>query len=304
VATGKNNPRIVLISNLGKPMVQDALRDFVPWLSSRATIVEQSPLDALNQDSVNQWPQADLAIVLGGDGTLLSVGRLLANKPIPMIGVNFGKLGFMAEFMLEDIYEHWDNITHGRCRTSPRYLVRTEVFDESVSAYGMGDPPLPAPIFRGLAMNDVVITAGPPYRLIELGLAIDPRHGQDRATTFRGDGLIISTPTGSTAYNLAAGGPVVAPGVDGLCVTAICPHSLNARPIVASLDSQIWLQADVVNEGTDLVLDGQERHQLKPNQQVRLTRHPTALKLVHNPSLSYWSMLSHKMHWGHGPKKR
>jgi NAD+ kinase len=158
-------------------------------------------------------------------------------------------------------------------------------------------------VFRSVAMNDAVVTAGPPYRMIELGLVIEPITPSTRATRFAGDGLIISTPSGSTAYNLASGGPIVSPGVDALTVTPICPQSLAFRPIVISAAHDVWLALHSVNTGTTLVIDGQESCSLHADQQVRVSRHPSTVCLIHNPDYNYWSMLAEKMQWAARPRR-
>ncbi len=305
-----DQPRILLLPNLSKPAVEEALTNLRPWLKERSAVLTERSMHDVNDHGVADLPDADLAIVLGGDGTLLGMARKLAERDIPLIGVNFGKLGFLAEFSLEDLRKHWDNIVSGSGPVSQRRLLRVRCFDapdpsDSSDSNFPSEADLPQEVkFESLAMNDAVMTAGPPYRLIEIGLAIDPRRPDDRATTFRADGLIVATPSGSTAYNLAAGGPIVAPGVDGVSVTAICPHSLNARPIVAPMDCRIWLTADTVNPGTDLVIDGQERYRMTTGQRVLLTALQEKVALIQNPDLSYWSMLAHKMGWGHGPRER
>ncbi|HEX7010748.1 MAG TPA: NAD(+)/NADH kinase, partial [Phycisphaeraceae bacterium] len=189
-------------------------------------------------------------------------------------------------------------------RISRRMMIDVAAYPPGAPEWGGNGEPMPQPLFRSVAMNDAVITAGPPYRMIELELAIEPSVSRTSATRFAGDGVIVATPSGSTAYNIAAGGPIVSPGIDGLCVTAICPQSLAFRPIVYSASSDTWVAVHRANAGTTLVIDGQISCRLEVGQQVLIRRHDQSLQLVHNPSLSYWQMLASKMHWAARPRPR
>jgi NAD+ kinase len=159
-------------------------------------------------------------------------------------------------------------------------------------------------VFTGLAMNDAVITAGPPYRMIEVEIGIDPMSPQTEGTTFSGDGVIVATPSGSTAYNLAAGGPIVSPDVDAFTIVPICPHSLAFRPIVVNSRSIVQLRMHRANEGTTLVIDGQKPVSLSEGQRVYIRRHGKALHLIEHPTRSYWQMISRKLHWAARPISR
>ena len=291
----------MVLANVARAAVAESLEQFRPWLAKRATIVAEPDITALTEDVVAELPEADLAIVLGGDGTMLSLARRLLTTGLPLLGVNFGKLGFLAEFSLDDVKEHWDRIAAGQCRVTNRLMISASVFDADAPRWGGNNTPTPR--FHQVAMNDAVITAGAPFRMIELELAIDPEPGQTSATSFVGDGVVVSTPSGSTAYNMATGGPIVSPGVKSLCVSAICPQSLAFRPIVFSADCDVWLRVVRANEGTTLVIDGQEPVKLEPEEQVLVRRHEKTLKLIHNPDLNYWTMLAKKMHWAASPHR-
>ena len=293
-------PDVLILANHSKLKVRDALDGLRDWLSNRANIVADLDTHEMTADKAADLPDADLALVLGGDGTFLSQARILADRRVPLLGINFGKLGFLAEFTIECVQAHWDNIVTGQCRTTERIVLELSVFPPDSPRYGYGH--MPRPVFHALAMNDAVVTAGPPYRMIELGLAIEPEAAQTRATRFAGDGLIISTPSGSTAYNLAAGGPIVSPGVSALTVTPICPQSLAFRPIVTSAACDVWLRLHTVNDGTTLVIDGQQSFQLQAGQQIHVTKHQSTVCLIHNPEYNYWSMLAEKMQWAAPPK--
>lgn len=296
-------PRVLILANRQKEHVPAALRGFEPWLKERAEVVANVDTAEMSRDFAKTLPPADLALVLGGDGTFLSQARAMIDLDVPLLGINFGKLGFLAEFTIDSVKAHWDAVVAGRCRTSERLVLDVKVYPAGSPEWGDNGQPMPDPAFQAVAMNDAVVTAGPTYRMIEIELAIEPKLSHTSATRFAGDGVIISTPSGSTAYNMAAGGPIVSPGVDALTVTPLCPQSLSFRPIVLNARCEVWLALHAVNHGTTLVIDGQESFQLEAGQQVLVTRHPNTVRLVHNPDYNYWTMLAHKMHWAARPRR-
>jgi len=237
---------------------------------------------------------ADLLIVFGGDGTLLSQARRFAALGVPMLGVNVGRLGFLAEFDLAAIEAQAATIIGDGFLTTRNFsVIRVELLSKR------GDKPR----FTGMAINEAVITAGPPYRLISLSMSIDGHEGP----SIRGDGVIVATPLGSTAYNLAAGGPIMAPEVDAFVITAIAAQSLAFRPVVIGAGSTIELTLTKVNQevpgaGTALVLDGQTHVQVAAGDRVRLTKDKPMLRFVQNPQSDYWARLIGKMNWAVAPK--
>jgi NAD+ kinase len=291
--------RVIVMANPHIPQAVEAYRAFRPWLAERAVIVaEPGDLD-LTDDAVAALPGADLALVLGGDGTLLAQARRLVERDIALVGVNFGKLGFLAEFSLDDLRLHWDAIAGGRCPVSHRVMLAVSVHNERP-----GEADAREALYRGVAVNDAVVTAGPPFRMVEIEMTIDPeRWGDSAATRFSCDGVIAATPSGSTAYNLAAGGPLVSPSCEVLCITPICPHSLSFRPTVVDGGSQVRFRISRANEGTTLVLDGQVSVPLQEGYAVRVRRHDRRVRLVQNPDLSFWKVLAKKMHWAARPQR-
>ncbi|MFW5682770.1 MAG: NAD(+)/NADH kinase [Phycisphaeraceae bacterium] len=303
------HPRVIILANKSKPQVTEALASFRPWLAERAEIVAEPDVYELGEDA-SDLPEADLGMVLGGDGTVLAQARVLVDLQVPLLGINFGKLGFLAEFSIADVKKHWDRIVGKRCRQSQRMMIRVAAFAPGAPEFGgdNGDPScdveaMPEPVFETLAMNDAVVTAGPPYRMIEIELAIEPGVSGTSAVTFSGDGVIVATPSGSTAYNIAAGGPIVSPGIDGMVVSAICPQSLAFRPIVFDANCAVWLLMHRANPGTTLVIDGQKSCSVEPGMQVMIAKHRRTLPLIHNPDLNYWKMLARKMHWAARPRR-
>ncbi len=298
---GQSDYRVLILANRSKPMVVEALEELRPWLAARATIVAEPDVCELSSLNAVDLPHADLSLVLGGDGTMIAQARNMVDLGIPMLGVNFGKLGFLAEFSLSDLKTHWETVVSRRCRATRRLLIDVQVYADGQSDWVDVREPGAEPRFRSLAMNDAVVTAGPPYRMIEMDLAIDPLASEDVATTFSGDGAIVATPSGSTAYNLAAGGPIVTPAIDALCVTPLCPHSLAFRPLVVNAACCVHLRLRQANTGTTLVIDGQVSTNISEGEQVVIRKYPRQLTLIQNPALDYWRMLAKKLHWAARP---
>ncbi|WP_428389203.1 NAD(+)/NADH kinase [Mucisphaera sp.] len=301
-------PRVLILANLAKEEVVEALADFRPWLVERAEIVAEPDICELTSERAAELPEADLAIVLGGDGTMLAQARKMVALGVPLLGINFGKLGFLAEFTIDDVKLHWDEVLCGGCRVSERLMLEAMVFPAGAPRWGEGAGDdlsgMPEPVFRSIAMNDAVITAGPPYRMIDLDLAIEPRRSLHSSVQFAGDGVIIATPSGSTAYNLSAGGPILSPGIDGVVISALAPQSLAFRPIVFHARCEAWLTVLRANAGTTLVIDGQDSATIAEGQQLLVRQHGSRVRLIHNPDHNYWTMLSYKMRWAAQPRRR
>ena len=296
-------PRVILLANKEKSPVIEALTELRPWLSQRAQIVAEPDLAAQSANPPADLPQADLAVVLGGDGTLLSQARYVVDQDIPLLGVNFGKLGFLAEFNVYQLQRHWDTIAMGGCHVSRRVMLEVIAFDAQADDCRVQRLDNERRRFVSTALNEAVVTAGEPFRTVELELTINPESTNSSAAICTGDGMIVSTPSGSTAYNLSAGGPIVSPRTDALCITPICPHSLAFRPIVIHGDDSVRLRVMRANLGTHLVLDGREAVKLEPGEQVFIRRYVKPLLLITNPELTYWQTLANKMHWGAKPRR-
>lgn len=237
----------------------------------------------------------DMIAVLGGDGTLLAQARRFVGAEVPLLGVNLGRLGFMAEFDLQTLERSAPELFGG----GPLCTHALGMLGAEVVSAGGG----PAR-FTGLALNEAAVTAGFPFRMIELAMRINGEPGP----IVSGDGLIISTPTGSTAYNVSAGGPIVAPGVQALTMTPIAAHTLSFRPIVVPADSTIELETQRINAdqpgGTTLVLDGQVQAPLRPGDLIRLTGGRRSVRFVRNPALGFWHTVIEKLHWAAQPRLR
>ncbi|HSL19353.1 MAG TPA: NAD(+)/NADH kinase [Methylomirabilota bacterium] len=224
---------------------------------------------------------ADLVVVLGGDGTLLSVTRGPINGT-PILGINMGTLGFLTEHPAEQLFPMLYAAVEGRAT-----LERRERLDVTVNTPGRERT-------THSVLNDVVINKSALARMLVLSMHVDDRF----VSRFKADGLIVATPTGSTAYNLSAGGPILYPTLDVLVVTPICPHTLTNRPIALSLDSVIDIRLESLSEEVFLTLDGQQGFPLTPRDLIRIRRCPDPVYLITEPSRSYFQVLNRKLKWG------
>ncbi len=231
---------------------------------------------------------ADLAVVLGGDGSFLGVGRRLLLSQIPIVGVNLGRLGFLTEFSPADFLAQAKAILAGKALTVPRMMLDVRVC--------RGDKYC----FQSPAMNDVSILAGEPFRMIELNV----RHRTVEVCTFLGDGLIISSPSGSTAYTLSAGGPILMPSLEALVMTPVAAHSLSLRPVVLTSEYAVEVRPLRANPGTTASIDGQLRFGLAVGDIVEVVASPYRLHVVQNPRWPFFRTLRTKMQWGRGPHVR
>jgi len=222
--------------------------------------------------------QVDLVVVLGGDGTLLSIAHIAACKQVPVMGVNLGRLGFLTEVPLDEMTLALDALIGGNEDViSPRWMLESKFKDGS-----------------GLALNDVVINKGALARMIQVTVWIDDREIQ----TLKADGLIVATPTGSTAYSLSAGGPIIQPYIPAILLTPICPHTLTFRPTVITSDSRIKIQLLTSGEEVYLTLDGQRGSTMDKNDTVEVRRADCELRLVSSPKRNYFDLLQEKLSWG------
>ena len=263
--------------------------EFADWLKARKVevILKISP-GSLNRGSGSgpaQPPKNLLCVfVLGGDGTFLSAVRWIGDREIPLLGVKFGDLGFLAEIAEENLFEAAERVLNGDFRISPRMRL-----DVQVSRKGR-------PMVRETVLNDIVINRGALARLANIITHINGHY----LTTFRADGLIIATPTGSTAYSLAAGGPVIHPKVPGLIITPICPFTLTNRPLIVPDDVEITLRLDKGSSDIVLTLDGQKGLDVTEKDEITVRRSNHPLNLLLLPDRHYFDVLKAKLRWSGG----
>ncbi len=265
------------------------LKQLLAWLQDHncTTIVEEGVVRAFDLTQVKgtkleEIPdQADIIMVFGGDGTMLRVARSIQGRPAPILGVNLGSLGFLTEITLEELYPVLEHVLEGKYSIDRRDMLQVTVHH--------GDDPIE--IYN--ALNDAVINSGALARLINMDAFVD----EDYIATFPADGMIISTPTGSTAYSLSAGGPVLYPKLDSVVMTPICSHTLTNRPLVIPAESTIRV---VVTSGEEVMLtvDGQIGVPLQAGDEVSCTRSEYQIELIQAGHKDFFEVLREKLKWG------
>jgi NAD+ kinase len=275
-------PRAILLVDGSRPAL-------VERAGRLRTVVEQHLAVVATVNDLSRsfsTENADLAIVFGGDGSILRAARQMRYEQIPVLGVNLGRLGFLAGIQPEDLDEVLPQVVGQEHR-----IVKHLMFECSVHQAGRE-------LSRTLGLNETSVLAGPPFSMIEVQLYVDG----ELATTYSCDGLIVSTPVGSTAHNLAAGGPILEKSLQAFVVSPICPHTLTNRPVVDVAEQVYELAVPAPNEGTSLVVDGKVIHQPTPADRIRIERSRAEFMLVEAPGRGYYRTLREKLSWGGGLK--
>ena len=286
--------RVGLVAKTGVDAAASVLADLAGWLEARnvrpvfetdTAALAGLPADRATVSRDNLPLESDLIVVLGGDGSLIGMaGRIAeAGVDVPIVGVNFGNLGFLTEITLEELYQSLESVIDGTAIIEERMMLRARTLrDGAVYA-------------ERLALNDVVITKGALSRIIDLAVGI----GDQPVMRMRADGLIIASPTGSTAYNLAAGGPILHPEVDALLLTPIAPHMLTNRPIVLPAASEVHIQSAMngANDEVFVTFDGQSGHALEDGDVILVSRAERPLRLIRASSRTYFDVLRQKLKW-------
>ena len=277
-----------------KPEAISVTKDLVEWLQARGieVYVEKDIGSALgsiqaglhvNATEMPEIPgHVDMIVVLGGDGTLLSIARLVGNHNVPIVGVNLGGLGFLTEIHLEELYPVLERVMRGDYETDEREVLIASVLRRGEKRAEFS------------VLNDAVINKGALARIIDLETSINGEY----LVTFKSDGLILSTPTGSTAYNLSAGGPIVYPSLHCIIVTPICSHTLTNRPIVIPDEVTIRVVLKTRDQEVILTLDGQQGFALEYGDVVEVRKAPSRIYLVKSPYRHYFGLLREKLKWG------
>lgn len=271
--------RLVILGNGQKARVLSESENIRRIIADRAEILSTD----LRHESDLAKHKADLAVVLGGDGAILRAARQLGYHQVPVLGVNLGKLGFLAEVAPKDFAASFEKILAGQYQ-----VVEHIMFECVLDSAKKGSSKL-------LGLNEVVVQTGPPYQMLDIELCIDG----ERVTTYSADGLIVATPVGSTAHSLAAGGPIIRQDLPVFVITPICPHTLTNRPIVDSADKTYELV--VLQSGATLVVDGQIQIPLSSGDKVTIRSAPVTFGLVKIPGHSYYRRLREKLTWGGQP---
>ncbi len=275
------------------PKAKEAVRRLSRWLSARgrSVLIEESTASALGMAGhrAQGLPAlVDMIIVLGGDGTLLSAARLVAasKKNVPIFGVNLGSLGFMAEVSLNELYVNLEKAMAGKLSSEDRMMLTATVIRAGKR------------MAEHTVLNEAVVTKGANARLLSLDVSV----GGDHLTAVRADGLILATPTGSTAYSLSAGGPIIYPTLHCFVLTPICPHTLSNRPIAIPDSSVVQVKLLSGEDGAALTLDGHVINPLATNDVVEVKRAKYKVKLIKHPTKGFYEILRTKLKWGIAPR--
>jgi NAD+ kinase len=283
--------RIYLVANpKRKPGVVAVLKDLLPWLRCHAEIVKIDGKDATDLSKV----RADLILVFGGDGSILSVARRLNGNPIPVFGINMGRLGFLAETSPDELQEILPQVLSGNAVPSPRMMLKIRVQDGIESVTGGGRKVKRGQPCEFLALNDAVLLRQPMSSM----MSVDVRVSGEEIALYKGDGLIVSTATGSTGYSLSAGGPILSERLKAMLITPICAHTLANRPIVLDGGERLEIRADTRRGWpVDLVLDGQVSCRLRSGAPVLIERAEQEFHLLTTGRKGRYEIIRDKLHW-------
>lgn len=275
--------RIHVLGNANRPGVREEADRLLPFLRQHADIV----VFDLHQSADLTGKAADLALVLGGDGAILRAARQMSYQQTPVLGINLGKLGFLADLSPEELRECFPRVATGDFRVTRHLMYECELSDGDKSR-------------RFLGLNEVVVHSGAGCHMVDLDLAVDGEF----VSSFSGNGLIISTPVGSTAHSLSAGGPILGQELEAFVVTPICSHTLTSRPVVDSADRVYTVVLASRSADAFLIVDGQETLSITARHRITVRRAPVSFGLVKVPGRSYYQTLRDKLRWGAQPNYR
>ena len=277
--------------NIEKDAFWDILPEIIRWAESKnielfltEKILSDTRANKFNQpiiDSKNKISELDFMLVLGGDGTFLSCARAVEHRGTPILGIHLGDLGFLAKVTLENIFQRLDQVAEGKFSVEKRSMVKASILKNgsSLTQYGL---------------NDFVVSNGDSHRMLTAEVYVD----DNRVSEYKADGLIIATPTGSTAYSLSSGGPIISPDVDSFVITPISAHTLNSRPLVVSAKSTIKINFSSYNQNIMFITDGQLHELLSPDDTVLITNSDFEIGLIDFSDNDYFQTLRTKMGWG------
>ena len=271
-------PRVILLSTGQRPHFLEEIRRLRPVIEQCTQIVAE---DFSGQEDVSSV-EADLAIVLGGDGSILRAAHQMGQRQLPVIAVNLGKLGFLADVSADELPRILGELSTGRLQITEHLM-----FDCRVIRNGETE-------FQQMGLNEIAVRTASPFLLMDINLYVD----SELVTTYSGDGLILSTPIGSTAYSLSAGGPILRKDLDAVVITPVSPHTLTMRPVVDSADRVYEMEVVEPHPETSAVVDGRVLCRLKRGDRIRVTRAPVRFRLVAPPGHNYYRTLREKLNWG------
>lgn len=281
--------KIAVFGKRGSPVIEpiDRIRRLVESMGFEV-LLERSTASALGLPGGYELPeigeQADMAIIFGGDGTMLGIARRLARFNIPFVGINAGHLGFITDIPANDFEKELTGILNDSYTIDSRLMLQAELFRRS------------EPLYRSIALNDVVISRGISGGMIEFTIAVDRRP----MSVQRSDGIILATPTGSTAYGLSVGGPIVYPTISGMLLLPVAPHTLTNRPIMLPAEAEVDITISDIGDGA-LYFDMQDQIEVLKGDRIVITRYPHPVHFMHPKNHNFYETLRHKLHWNFMP---
>lgn len=278
-------PQVVVLASVNRARVHSELQKVIKILEKSAEIVAIDETESLDLKSID----ADLIVVLGGDGSILSAARRMGLQQVPVLGINLGRLGFLAALDESDLEQVWPKVCEGQYPIDRHIMLQCSILRDG--------QPL---VSNLLALNEAAILGGPPYSMLHIDLNIDGHF----ASTYSCDGLIISTPVGSTAHNLSAGGPILHRRLEAVVISPISPHTLTMRPVVDRADRVFEMIIRQGHPTVSAVLDGRVQGTLLDGDCYRITRAPVAFQMVGIPGKNEYRTLRHKLGWGGDPRER
>jgi NAD+ kinase len=276
--------KVYVLGNANRPGVGDEVDRWLPLLKEK---VEVLVVDLRQERDLATLPLADLAFVFGGDGAILRAARQMAYRQVPVLGINLGRLGFLADIRPQDFNDCFAQVLQ------QNYQITRHIMFECVIESASGKQTF-------LGLNEVAVHSLPPMRMLELELEVDGV----AVSRFGGDGLIVSSPIGSTAHNLSAGGPILGQELDAFVITPICPHTLTYRPVVESADKTYSIRLGLEAGNAAVVVDGQPAAQVTMQHRIVVRKAPVTFQLVKVPGHSYYQTLRDKLRWGTTPRYR
>ncbi|MCR9115399.1 MAG: NAD(+)/NADH kinase [bacterium] len=272
------NLRVIVLGSGDRDDIRAEAERMSELIRERADIV----LTDLKYEQDLSQVEADFAIVFGGDGSILRAARQMKENQIPVVGVNLGKLGFLADLQPSEFESAFPDLCKGDCRVVNHLMFRCEIWRDGKL------------ICDDLGLNETAVLGGPPFSILNIELYVD----QELATTYSCDGLIISTPVGSTAHSLSAGGPILRKRIEAFVISPISPHTLTIRPVVDTADQVYEMVVREPNPATSVVVDGRLLSRLQPNDRVRVRRAENEFKMIETFSRNYYRTLREKLGWG------
>ena len=283
----ENPVKIYVLGNAHRSGVAEEVERCLPWLRENCEVVA---VDLRQQSDLSQVPAADLALVFGGDGAILRAARQMAYRQVPVLGVNLGRLGFLADISPGEMTTCFAHVLHGRFQVARHLMFECIVEKADGSQIGQSL----------LGLNEVLVHNVAPFHILDLELEMEGL----AVSRFSGDGLIVSTPVGSTALNLSAGGPILGQELQAFVITPLCPHTLTYRPIVVAADKTYTIRLCRDADNAVVIVDGQEAIPLNNHHRVLVRRAPVSFLLAKVPGRNFFQTLRDKLHWGAGPRFR